>query len=36
MEKINYEECEFEVIVFDVKDVVCDSNLGGDQDGEWG
>lgn len=33
MEKINYEECEIEVIVFEGMDVICDSNdpFGG----EW-
>ena len=31
MEKINYEECEIEVIVFDGVDVIC----GSDFDGEW-
>ena len=27
MERIEYEECKIEVIVFDGKDVICDSNF---------
>ena len=27
MERIEYEECEIEVIVFDGQDVICDSNF---------
>jgi hypothetical protein len=32
MEKINYEVCEIEVIVFDEIDVICQSDPF---DGEW-
>lgn len=30
MEKINYEECEIEVIVFEGMDVICDSTFDGE------
>ena len=32
MEKINYEECEIEVIIFDDVDVICQSDPF---DSEW-
>ena len=33
MERINYEDCEIEVIVFEGKDVICESDPN---QGEWG